>query len=267
MIFKFAEINAVKMHYDIQGEGDGLVLIHAGIANLNMWEEQMKAFSGKYRVLRYDVRGWGETPDPEGEYSEHGDLKALMDHLGIKDAHILGISNGGRIAIDFAIAYPNLVKKLILVAPSLGGFTYPEDEFMNDLSAKHEEALEAGNLEMAAEYEAQLWVDGPYRKAEDVDSEFRARALALIRHCLEIPEGKGAGKMLEPYAAERLGEIKSTSMVVIGDKDIEMKAPVTDKLVSEIADVRRVEMKDVAHLPSMEKPEQFNQIVLDFLRE
>ena len=131
-------------------DGPHLVLLHAGIANLDMWETQMEAFKDHFRVLRYDIRGWGRTPDPDGDYSEHGDLEALMKHLGLQRAHILGISNRGRIAIDFSIAFPKLVKKLILVAPSLGGFVYPDDEFLIELYANHEEALETGELDLAA---------------------------------------------------------------------------------------------------------------------
>ncbi len=267
MTYQFAKINGIPMHFDIQGEGPGLVLLHAGIAHLGMWDEQMEAFAEHFRVLRYDIRGWGQTPDPAGEYTKHGDLLALMQNAGMEKAHILGISNGGRIAIDFAIAFPEMLDKLVLVGPGLGGFDYPDDPLFDRLEKQQKDAMDAGKLEFAAEIETQMWVDGPKRKAEDVDSTFREKAFDMILETLNIPEGEGNGTMLLPKAAERLNEIQAACLVIFGDQDADMLAAVVKKLIDKVMDVRRVDMPDVAHLPNMENPSSFNQIVLDFLLE
>ena len=267
MSYQFAQINGIRMHYDVQGEGEALVLIHAGIANLDIWDEQMPVFAQHYKTLRYDVRGWGETPDPAGEYTEHGDLDALLEHLGIERAAVLGNSNGGRIAIDFALTFPERVSKLIVVAPALGGFDYPADSFVEQHSEEHKAALKAGNLERAAELEAQMWVDGPNRSPDQVDAEVRERALALMLHTLNLPEGEGEGSMAQPPAAGRLREISVPTLVIIGDQDVDLLFPVADALESEIQNVKRVTMPGIAHLPSLENPELFNKIVLDFLLE
>jgi len=160
------------MHYDVQGEGEPLVLIHAAIANLNEWDAQMPAFARHFRVVRFDVRGFGETPDPAGKYTDHADLKALLYALGISHAHVLGNSNGGRIAMDFALTYPKIVAKLVMVAPGLPGYTPPNDKFAEEKLAKYEAALKAGDTDLAAEIIAQIWVDGPRRRPEQVDSVF-----------------------------------------------------------------------------------------------
>lgn len=267
MTYQFAEINDIPMHFDVQGEGPGLVLLHAGIAHLGMWDEQMEAFAQHFRVLRYDIRGWGQTPDPVGEYTEHGDLQALMQHAGMNKAHILGISNGGRIAIDFSIAFPGMVDKLVVVGPGLGGFDYPDDPFIDQLEEQRKYAMESGKLELAAEIETQIWVDGPNRKAEDVDALFRGKALDMILETLKIPEGEGNGTMLLPKAAERLNEIQAACLVIFGDQDVELLAAVIKHLTDNVKDVRRVDMPGVAHLPNMENPSSFNKIVLDFLLE
>jgi len=268
MSYQFAEINAVPMHFDVQGEAEqALVLIHAGVANLNIWNKQINAFSPHYKTLRYDVRGWGETPDPAGKYTEYDDLNALLDHLEIKNCAVLGNSNGGRIAIDFAIAYPHRVSKLIVVAPGLGGFDYPDDSFDEEQSKKQEEALKAGDIELAAEIDAQMWFDGPNRSPNQVDSELRAIALEMMLHTLKLPQGVGEGSILQPPAAGRLSEIEASTLVIMGDQDVKSLYPVADALESEIANVRRVTMPGLAHLPSLEDPELFNQIVLDFLAE
>lgn len=266
MTYKFADIPGVRMHYDVQGEGHPLVLIHAAIANLTMWEKQVPAFARHFRVIRHDVRGFGETPDPAGKYTDHGDLKELLDQLGVTRAHVLGISNGGRIALEFALTFPEMVDKLILVAPGLPGFPV-EDKFDEEMSAKSEAARKAGDNALAAEIEAQIWVDGPGRKPDQVDAEFRAWALKLIRHTIDLGIGEGEGSHAQPLAAERLSEIKSPTLLILGDEDLAGMRAIADKIQQNVRDLKRVDMPGTAHLPPMENPEEFNRIVLDFLLE
>jgi pimeloyl-ACP methyl ester carboxylesterase len=267
MSYQFADINGVRMHFDQQGSGPDLVLLHAGIANLGMWDEQMDAFGTQFRVLRHDIRGWGQTPDPAGDYRDHDDLKSLMTHLGVKRANILGISNGGRIAIDFSIAFPEMVDKLVLVAPALGGFDYPDDAEADRIEALADTAASQKDFAKAAEYEAALWAYGPTRSAKDVAPEFRKRALGFIRETLETPEGEGQGHMLEPRAAGRLDEIRAETLLLFGDKDIAQMEAVVRELDAKIERSKLVLLPNVAHLPNMENPEAFNRIVLDFLQE
>jgi len=266
MPYQFANINGVRMHYDVQGQGDPLVLIHAGIANLDMWEAQLPDFTQHYQVIRYDVRGFGHTPDPAGKYTDYDDLKTMLVHLGISKAHVLGISNGGRIAMELALSYPAMVDKLVMVAPGLPGFKI-NDPFDDEISPVLDAALEAGDNAKAAELEAHIWVDGPGRQPEDVDPAFRKKALALIRHTIDLGIGEGEGDFARPLAATRLNEIKSPALLVIGDEDLLGLHQIADKLQQDIPNLKRVDMPGTAHLPTMEKPEAFNRIVLDFLQE
>lgn len=267
MSYKFANANGIQMHYDIQGEGKPLVLIHASIANLNMWDAQMPAFTKHFRVIRHDVRGFGETPDPAGKYTDYDDLKALLDLLEIKRAHVLGISNGGRIAMEFALTFPEMVDKLVLVAPGLPGHSAPEDSFDNEMSAKYESAIQAGDKALAAEISAKLWVDGPGRKPEQVDPDFRKWALSLIRHTIDLGIGEGEGAFARPLVAERLADIKSPTLLILGSEDLQSMHNIADLLEKGIPNFTRVDMPGTAHLPPMENPEQFNRLVLDFLLE
>lgn len=264
MSYKFANINGVRMHYDIQGEGQALVLIHAGIANLTMWEAQMPVFTSHFRVVRHDVRGFGETPDPAGKYTDYDDLKALLDLLGVKRAHILGISNGGRIAMEFALTFPVMVDKLVLVAPGLPGYR-PQDKFDKEMSARYDDAIKAGDKTLAAELNAQIWVDGPGRIPEQVDPVFRKKALNLIRHTIDLGIGEGEGDIARPPAAGQLTEIKFPMLLILGDEDLKSMHDIADQIEKGIPNLKRVDMPGTAHLPPMEKPEEFNRIVLDFL--
>lgn len=265
MSYLFANINGVRMHYDVQGEGEPLLLIHAGIANMHMWEAQLPAFAAHFRIVRYDVRGFGETPDPAGKYSDYEDVRALLDHLSIDRAHLMGISNGGRIALEVALTYPERVNKLVLVAPGLPGASVPNDPFDEEMSAKYDEAIKAGNKELAAEIDAQIWVDGPRRKPNDVDAAFRQRAFELIRNTIDLGIGEGEGDYARPLAAERLGDIKAPTLLIEGDEDLQSMHDIAKQLEQGIANLKRVDMAGTAHLPPMEKPQEFNRLVLDFL--
>jgi 3-oxoadipate enol-lactonase len=121
----FAEVNGTRLYYEIVGRGSHLVLIHGFTLDTRMWDDQFEAFSQHYRVLRYDARGFGKSALPvQGEsYSHREDLKALLDHLKVSQAFILGLSMGGRTAISFTLEYPEVVRALIPVDAVLGGFS------------------------------------------------------------------------------------------------------------------------------------------------
>lgn len=268
MSYQFADIYGIKLHYDVQGQGDALVLIHAAIANQDQWDPQMAVFSPHYKVIRYDVRGFGETPDPPGKYTDHEDLKALLDQLGVKRTSLVGNSNGGRIALDFTLTYPEMVEKLVLVAPGIGGYRGSvEDPFQDEMYAKYHQAMEVGDLDQAAEITTQIWVDGPNRKAEQLDPEFRKRAKALVRYAIETNQGEGEGDIARPPAAERLGEVKVPTLLILGEGDVKEMFAVAEALQAGIPQLKRGEIAGTAHLPSLEKPDEFNRIVLDFLQE
>ncbi len=252
MTCKFADINGTKIHYDVQGTGEPLVLIHAAITHLGMWDDQMASLAQHHRVIRYDIRGWGKSKDPPGTYTQHDDLRALLQHLDIEQAAVLGISNGGHIAIDFALAYPELVKALIAVAPGLGGYEPTFDEATAQKETTVEEAYERGDKPLAAELAAQIWVDGPQRTPEQVDADFRRRALEMIRYTFELPDTDGEAVELEPPAVGRLKEIEAPTLVIIGEQDVPAMFLIVDLLEANVAAAKKVIIPGVAHFPNME---------------
>jgi 3-oxoadipate enol-lactonase len=272
MAFQFVEINGTRMHYDVRGAGDPLVLIHSGISDLRLWDEQVDAFAASHRVIRYDVRGYGQTPHPPGPgpFSHHDDLRALVDHLGVDQSAVLGCSIGGAIAIDFTLAYPERVTALIPVASAVSGYD-PEE---TDVAAKEERArlfaevnaaYDQGDLQQAAHLLAQVWMDGPKRSPDQVDPQVRARAVSMLLDLFELPEDEGAEQLLEPPAASRLAEIKVPTLVMVGDYDDERILLAADYLTEGIPGARKVVIPGVAHYPNMERPAEFNRFVLEFL--
>jgi pimeloyl-ACP methyl ester carboxylesterase len=266
MTYQFAEINGTKIHYEVRGEGTPVTLIHAGIANLSMWDEQMAALSQHYRVLRYDMRGWGQTPRPDGDLHHHEDLHALLQHVGIEKTAVIGCSFGGKVALDFALAYPEMVSALVLVGSALGGFEWT-DEWLVARDEAAEAAAARGDLAAAAELETQIWFDGPGRTPDQVDPTIRKRAYDLSLHTLTLPEGGGRPLPIAPPAITRLHEIQVPVRIIVGQHDVadvqaiarllETELPLADGLIT---------MPDTAHLPNMERPSTFNNLALDFLK-
>src|SRR5512147_367629 len=110
------------LYYEIAGEGHPLVLIHGGLVNSGLWDDQFEVFARQYRTLRYDVRGFGKSLAPTAYFSNHGDLRDLLDFLGFRRACVLGLSMGGSIAIDFTLTYPDRAAALLPVASGLSGY-------------------------------------------------------------------------------------------------------------------------------------------------
>ena len=266
MSIDMADVNGTRIHYEITGAGDLLILVHAGIADSRMWEAQIEAFSRRYRMVRYDMRGFGGTPPVAGPYSHHADLRGLLDHLGIERASFVGCSLGGAVVLDFALAYPDATAALVLVCSAVGGFVpdlEPPVEWEELVAAD-----DAGNLDLVSELEVRIWVDGPGQDPDRADPEIRN----LIREMNLIAlrnEAKGLGEAveIEPPAADRLHEIRAPTLVIAAELDQPVAIQRADLLTRNIPGARRITMPGVAHLPNMESPEEFNSIVLSFLAE
>ena len=117
-----ADVGDGRLYYEVAGSGSPLVLIHGFTLDRRMWDDQFEHFADRYRVVRYDQRGFGRSDVPtEAPYSNHGDLRRLLDHLGIDGAHVCGLSSGGGVAIDLALEHPGYVRSLIGISSALGG--------------------------------------------------------------------------------------------------------------------------------------------------
>jgi pimeloyl-ACP methyl ester carboxylesterase len=120
----FAGVNGAKLYYEVMGAGHWLVLLHEGIADSRMYDDQFNTFAQRYRVVRFDIRGFGQSdfPPDDEPLALHEDLYGLLAFLGIKKTYVLGMSMGGAIALDFTLSHPDMVDALILVSSGAGGY-------------------------------------------------------------------------------------------------------------------------------------------------
>ena len=259
----FAEVGDARFYYEIAGEGPPLVLVHAGIADSRMWDEQFHVFAQQYQVLRYDRRGFGKTAMVAGGYSHHRDLYELLKLLQIEHATLVGCSQGAKTVVNFTLEHPEMTDALVLVAPALSGFVFTGD--MPRQAEQLDLAEEAGDLAQVNELELQIWVDGPHRTPDQVDAQLRERVREMNLIALQTPDGLGIEQPLDPAAASRLAELHTPTLVIVGDLDTPKTLAAAGFLATHIAGARKLEMTGVAHLPNMERPEEFNRHVLSFL--
>lgn len=263
----FAEVNGTRLYYEVAGSGHPLVMIHAGIADRRLWDEQWQVFAERYTVIRYDMRGFGQSAVAEGTFAHHEDLYALLSWLGVEQAYVMGCSRGGSTAIDMTLEHPELVKALIVVGSAPNGI--PDDG--EPPPPQWEEivsSFKAGEFQRTSELEVQVWVDGPNRAPDQVEKRVRDLVYAMNLIALQneaAAEGKSEEQGLEPAAYDRLGELQVPTLVVVGDQDRPHVVSAADTMEARIAGARKVVMHGTAHVPSLEQPAEFNRIVLDFL--
>jgi pimeloyl-ACP methyl ester carboxylesterase len=258
---------ATGLAFEIAGSGTPLVLVHAGVADRRMWDPQWDAFAGAHRVVRYDVRGYGESLPPTGPWSQHADLLGLLDELGIDRAHLVGASMGAGIAVEAALAQPQAVASLTLVAP--GGALYGgATDDLRTVWHDEVEALDRGDLDAAVEVNLRAWVDGPGRPAEAVDPAIRAFVGTMQRDAFELPDWDAEGapeSELEPPAHARLAEIACPTLIVVGEGDQVATREAANRLAVEIPGAAFVSVPEVAHMLTLERPVAFERLVLEFV--
>jgi 2-hydroxy-6-oxonona-2,4-dienedioate hydrolase len=262
----FANIDNAKIYYEIAGEGMPLVMIHAGVADRRQWNHEFTDFAQSYQVIRYDMRGYGKSEPVDGEFSHMSDLVSLLDALEIRTPLIMmGCSMGGGLAMDFALTYPSRVKALILVGAGPSGLKL-EVETPSKF-AEAEKAFEAGDLDLVAEIETQIWFDGRDRTPDQVDQAMRKLLWEMDRIALSN-EVKQLGKRLpntQTPAFDRLASLDMPVLVIVGAHDTPYILAAADYITENIQSARKVIIEDAAHLPNMDHPQEFQGIVKDFL--
>jgi len=243
------------------GAGHPLVLLHEGFADSRMFDDQIAALTTRYRVIRYDRHGSGRSGVPTVPYTHHDALRDLLRHLGVEQTSLLGMSTGGAVAIDFILAYPEMVDMLIPVAASVGGYT-SSDATMRQWGVIGA-ALAQGDVAGAVDLTLRMWVDGPRRTPNEVDPAVRERMREMMTHYYTI-RGDDPPP-LEPPAVARLAEIRVPTLIVAADGDQPDILAQAGLLHEGIAGAQKAVIPDVAHAPNMERPADFNRLVLDFL--
>jgi pimeloyl-ACP methyl ester carboxylesterase len=253
----------------IRGEAAGfglpVVFLHAGVADRRMWAEQLRALADEgYHVIAYDRRGYGETETPDVPFNHLVDLEAVLDRLSIHAAILVGSSLGGGLAIDFALEHPERTIGLVLVGTAITGAEPAEiPEEAADLEDALDYAMERGNFDTVNRIEAHLWLDGPLSQSGRVEGE--PRDLFLRMNSVHLHHPELTEEEVPDDAVDHVGAITAPTLLVVGELDMPDIVARHEDLSEELENAFAIVLEDTAHLPSLERPDLFNPILLEFL--
>jgi 3-oxoadipate enol-lactonase len=252
--------NGIDINYEIEGDGPVVTFSHSLACNLGMWDDQVRALKGRYRVLRFDTRGHGQSGAPAGAYSLEqlsDDLKALLDGLGITATHFVGLSMGGMIGQVFALKYPAMVQSLVLCDTTS---RYPAaaapiwEERIKSVGAKGMEPMVAPTLER--------WFTAPFRARrrdlmERVGAMIRSTpAPGYIGCCHAIPKIN---------VTERLRDVRCPALVIVGEEDPGTPVDMARDIHAALPAAELAILSRASHLSNLEQPEEFNRVLGGFL--
>jgi pimeloyl-ACP methyl ester carboxylesterase len=248
-----ADVNGIRIRYDVEGSGPAVLLSHGYSATGRMWDRQRRALADRHRVVSWDMRGHGgtECPDDLRCYSTDltvGDMKALLDHLGIDRAVVGGLSLGGYVSLAFHLAHPGMVRALVL-ADTGPGFRNPDARAAwNERAEERAVELETRGLDALA---------GRSREMREAMGHHRsARSLALA--------ARGMLAQQDARVIDGLASIRVPTLVIVGDRDEPFLAP-SRYMAAKIAGARLEIVEDAGHSANLDQPEAFNRVLGDFL--
>ena len=264
----YISIAGSKIYYETTGKGQPLLLLHGGFLNLHMWDQQVADLSKNFQVIACDLRGHGATIDDTTNYLMADGIKALLDTLHIKQSAIAGLSLGGATALEFAIAYPDYVNKLILLGPGLNKWT--ERPAADSMLTKYDfliwDALGVKkDTALAAEYFIRCWFDGPHRQPNQTDTAQRARALQMAIKTAREHQLKYWPIFPDTPTFSRVHELQIPVRVIVGTLDNAIIHMIADSLKTRMKDIEVRKVEGTAHMPNMEKPAIVNGLIRSFL--
>jgi 3-oxoadipate enol-lactonase len=260
---RYLEAHGARIHYEVDGDGEPVLMVHAGVANLRMWDAQVEALRDAYRVIRHDTRGFGRTETDAVEFSNRADIAAVLDHLGEGSAHLVGLSRGGQIALDFALEFPDRARSLVFSGGGVGGYDAGDEAppGWEEVEAREE----ASDWEYVADWETAYWVDGPGQPADRVDPAIRAKVHDWILSNYRAAKEEGTPQPLDPPANERLVDLRVPVLASVGDLDAPGPQAACRHLAATVPGARLEVFAGAAHMANLEQPDRFNRLLREFL--
>ena len=261
-VSNIAAVNGVKISYEVQGEGPALVLLNDGILDKRMWDDQVKEFSAHYRVIRYDFRGWGKSELPKEPFSHVDDLHQLLQFLRIEKVLLLGVLVGGGVALDFALEHPEMVDCVIVMTPLVSGFHYstPTKFWAETWQA----VARSGDVSRLI----QLYMSDQTlgQRLRDIPP-LRKRVETMLSENFPVYSVDFGSLLLglEPPTMQLIPAIHTPTLILTGDAvNLDLQR-IMEYLQRGIHDARRIAIPHAGCLANIERPAEFNRIVLDWL--
>ncbi len=254
-----AEVNGTSLYYEQAGQGRTLVFIHGFSLDCRMWDDQFESFARGFHVIRYDLRGFGRSaPASDDPFDSAADLKALLEYLNVERATVIGLSLGGGIAIDFALAFPELTAALVTADSGLPGYPWPRGRPMTGPA----ELARSVGIDAAK----QLWL------SSELFAPAFERPEVSVRMSDYVGDYSGwhwlndnPAIMSQPPAIECLERIQCPTLVIVGERDTLDFQEISNILSERIPDSILCKIPGVGHMSNLEDPATFNDAVLNFV--
>jgi 3-oxoadipate enol-lactonase len=249
------DVNGGRLWYDEAGSGPAVLLLHGGLGDSGLWEPVVPFLAEQFRTIRTDLRFYGRSTGPAVPWSWQDDAIGVLDELGVERAALVGLSLGGRLALDIALAHPDRLWAVVGVAPGLDG--HSADAYGEERDARYEAAEAAGDLNAAMEIDFEVWA--PLGADDRIRQLWRA-----------TPEANALPSDLEPLPAtgppakERLGELALPTLIVTASQDPAGMREIGPLVEREAPDARHLEL-DSDHYVTLREPELLSRVLLEFL--
>jgi pimeloyl-ACP methyl ester carboxylesterase len=259
---ELVDINGKNICIKIKGSGNPIVFLHSSLLTSEMWDNQINYFSKRYKTLTFDFCGYGKSDLPKGIYSDHEDLKVILDKYNINKTIIVGCSYGGSVALDFVLEYPEYIKKLVLITPALNGYKYPLKLTIE--SIKNFRNVRKSGIEKAVE----LFMNNKYWSYfVPKENSFKEEFKNIFIENKNFYNGKYSKKLIvKPVAIKRLTEININVLLIGSENDSKFNKDVVKILSENIKGIQVYVIKNCGHLPNMEKREEINKIIEEYIK-
>ncbi|MCG6493789.1 alpha/beta fold hydrolase [Kitasatospora sp. A2-31] len=249
------------LSYVVSGDGPPVVLVHAGVADHRMWDAVVPALAERHTVIRYDLRGFGESAPPTGPFSETDDLCRLLDHLGHRRVRLVGASWGGRVALEFTLTHPERVHSLALLAPPWPGYHWSADMVAYDEAETA--ALAAGDLDTAVRVNLDMWLRGPARAWDDVAAGLADRLRGPVR--TSLVNQAVVGEYSQGVTSRDVAAVSVPTLVGVGRLDVADFQDIARRYADGIPGATLVEFATAAHLIALDAPAELAAALGTFL--
>ena len=263
----YCDLGDGQLYYETAGSGMPLVLAHAAFLDSRMFDAIWEPLASHFKVIRYDMRGFGKSSPVTGPLCRRNDLDRLLTHLDLKDVHLVGCSMSGEIALDLALEHSQRVQSLTLVGSTPSGFQLQGEppRYLMEMFG----AAQNGDIDWANELQIRIWLDGEQREPDQVDAALRKKALEMNR----IPVSQNTffisdmqpANPLAPPAITRLESVECPTLVIAGALDHPEVLRAANEMAKRIPNAQKTLIEFAGHVPSFEQPEVFTKLFLDFL--
>jgi pimeloyl-ACP methyl ester carboxylesterase len=264
----YVDIDECQLYYETAGSGIPLLLVHAGVADCEQWENEFLQFSQRFQVVRYDMRGYGKSSPVKGPFCHLEDLKRIAEHLRLPSPMVvMGCSMGGILSMEYALDNPDNMLGLIMIGPGPCGFEMDIGE--QELFLEAMRAFKAGDLTRLAEIETQIWFESMDLAPDQVDQSMRALLYDMHQSCLEGESSKRgqSGPMRDQPEYKKMAEVDFPVLIIIGSQDLPSMRTAAEYMEENFRSSKLAVIGDAAHLPNLDQPLQFQQVVEEFLDE